>query len=182
MAAAVVSVDHADHVRLLRDGIDRRGGVWADLGAGSGAFTLALRDLLGPDVTIYAVDRDGEALRRNEAAMRSAFPAAAVFYRTADFTRQLELPEMDGVLLANSLHFQRDQAGAMLAIRGYLKPGGRVLVVEYNTDASSGPVPYPVPYERWETLSREAGLRNTRLLHRRPSRFLREIYSAVSFA
>jgi hypothetical protein len=32
----------------LRDGVPEPGGVWADLGSGEGAFTLALADLLGP--------------------------------------------------------------------------------------------------------------------------------------
>jgi hypothetical protein len=40
-------LDHADHVRLLRDAATR-GGTWAGLGAGAGAFTLALAELLGP--------------------------------------------------------------------------------------------------------------------------------------
>ena len=51
-------MDHADHVRLLRDGVPHEPGTWADLGAGSGAFTLALADLLPPGSLIYAVDKD----------------------------------------------------------------------------------------------------------------------------
>lgn len=174
-------MDHADHVQLLHAGIDAPGGAWADLGAGAGAFTLALRDLVGAGATIYAVDRDGGALKRNELAMRSAFATGTVYYQTADFTGPLALAELDGIVMANALHFQRDQAATLGNLLGYLKPGGRVLVVEYNTDASNGAVPYPVPFARWEELAREAGLTGTRLLHRRPSRFLREIYSAVSF-
>ena len=42
---------HSDHVRLLRDGVPQAGGVWADIGSGGGAFTLALADLLGPQAT-----------------------------------------------------------------------------------------------------------------------------------
>ena len=56
-----------------------------------------------------------------------------------------------------------------------------MLVVEYNTERSNFPVPYPVPYARWQTLARGAGFDHTELLTRRPSRFLREIYSAVSW-
>ncbi len=54
---------HDDHVALLRGGIPGPGGVWADLGAGSGAFTLALAEQLGPSAEIYAVDADERALR-----------------------------------------------------------------------------------------------------------------------
>ena len=53
-------MDHADHVRLLRDGVTE-GGTWADLGAGTGAFTLALAELLGPGGEVIAVDQIGRA-------------------------------------------------------------------------------------------------------------------------
>ena len=51
-------MDHTDHVTLLRGGVSAPGGVWADLGSGTGAFTLALSDLLGLSGTIYSVDKD----------------------------------------------------------------------------------------------------------------------------
>ena len=43
---------------LIAPAVDGPGGIWADLGAGTGTFTRALAGLLGPDCTIYAVDRD----------------------------------------------------------------------------------------------------------------------------
>src|SRR5258708_3735969 len=98
-------MDHADHLDLIREGVAR--GAWADLGSGGGAFTLALADLLGPGGRILSVDRDGGALRSQRQAMEARFPATAVEYRQADFTRPLELPELDGIVMANSLHFVR---------------------------------------------------------------------------
>jgi len=38
---------HTEHVNLLRRGIPAPGGVWADFGSGTGAFTLALAELTG---------------------------------------------------------------------------------------------------------------------------------------
>src|SRR3974390_1669746 len=102
-------MNHDDHVALLRDGVDQHGGVWADLGSGSGAFTLALADLLGPSGAIFSVDRDRAALREQERAMRRRFPDRAVTYLAADFTRALDLPPLDGIVMANSLHFQREK-------------------------------------------------------------------------
>ena len=55
-------MDYADHVALLRDGVPHERGTWADLGAGDGAFTLALADLLPEGSTIHAIDRDRSAL------------------------------------------------------------------------------------------------------------------------
>ena len=57
---------------------------------------------------------------------------------------------------------------------------GRLILVEYNLDQSNTWVPYPLSYKTWEKKARRNGFVNTRLLARRPSRFMGEIYSAVS--
>ncbi|MDQ3248706.1 MAG: class I SAM-dependent methyltransferase [Chloroflexota bacterium] len=173
-------MNHTDHVHLLRGGIPSAGGIWADLGAGTGAFTLALAELIGPTGEIYAIDKDAGALRQQERAMRATFAQQTVYYRTADFVRLLDLPLLDGIVLANSLHFQRDPAAVIALVQGYLRPGGRLLIVEYNVERGNFAVPYPVPYTRWKALAQAAGFVQTQLLATRPSRFLREIYAAVS--
>jgi len=173
-------MNHTDHVYLLRTGISERGGIWADLGSGEGAFTLALADLIGPDAVIYSVDQDSRALKEQERAMRARFPTVTVHYLNADFTRPLELPPLDGVVMANSLHFHRQKDSILERVHSYLKEGGRLLLVEYNTDRGNSWVPYPLSYATWETLARHNGFAETRLLATRPSRFLGEIYSATS--
>lgn len=173
-------MDHADHVGLIRGGVEGGGLIWADLGAGSGAFTLALADLLGAGGVIHAVDRDAAALRSNASAMTARFPEVAVTYLPADFTGPLDLPVLDGIVMANSLHFQKQQDVVVRQLRKYLAPGGRIVVVEYNIERGNFAVPHPVPYTRWVSLAADAGFERTELLARRPSRFLHEIYSAVS--
>jgi ubiquinone/menaquinone biosynthesis C-methylase UbiE len=171
---------HEDHVKLLQGGIPGPGGVWADLGSGWGAFTLALADLLGPTATIYSVDIDKGALREQEAAMRARFPGSTVRYVAADLTRPVDLPPLDGVVMANSLHYQRHKEPVLQLVRGYLKPGGRFILVEYNADRGNLWVPHPLSYPTWERLSLRNGFDTTQLLATVPSRFLGEIYSAVS--
>jgi ubiquinone/menaquinone biosynthesis C-methylase UbiE len=175
-------MDHEDHVTLIRPAVEAAGpgGDWADLGSGWGAFTLALADLLDPGSAIYSVDRDRGSLREQERAMRSRFPAVHVEYIQADFTRPLDLPPLDGIVMANSLHFVKDKAPLVERLRGYLKPGGRFVLVEYNADRGNPWVPYPLSYSTWEALARRAGFTSTRLIGRVPSRFLGEIYSAES--
>jgi ubiquinone/menaquinone biosynthesis C-methylase UbiE len=173
-------MQHEDHVGLIRRGVEGPGGVWADFGSGWGAFTLALEDLVGDTGTIYSVDRDGGALREQERAMRSMFPQADVRYMVADFTRRVELPPLDGMVLANSLHFVRHKEPVVEMLRGYLKPGGRLILVEYNADRGNPWVPHPMSYSTWEELAKRCGFEATRMIGRVPSRFLGEIYSALS--
>lgn len=173
-------MDHGDHVNLLREGVQAPGGVWADFGSGAGAFTLALADLIGPEATIYSVDRDDRVLNEQRRAMHARYPAVNVHYLNADFTRPLDLPPLDGLVMANSLHFHRRKEPILQLVHGYLKPGARLLLVEYNTDRGNTWVPYPFSYPTWETMAQRAGFVCTRKLFARPSRFLSEIYSAVS--
>lgn len=176
-------MNHTDHVNLIRSGVagsTDANGIWADFGAGAGAFTLALADLFGGNGQIYSVDRDSGAIEQQRKAMRAQFPNQAVTYFTADFTRKLDLPPLDGVLMANSLHFIRDKAPVLALIRGYLKPGGKLLIVEYNTDSGNTWVPYPFSYETWTGMAAKNGFVGTRKLSERSSRFLDGMYSALS--
>jgi ubiquinone/menaquinone biosynthesis C-methylase UbiE len=175
-------MNHADHVNLIRGGVSPGvdDGIWADFGSGAGAFTLALADLLGERATIYSIDRDSTALKLQRSVMHTQFPACDVRYLEGDFTQTLDLPALDGAVMANSLHFVREKEPALNRIRGYLKPGGRLILVEYNTDSGNTWVPYPLSFETWRALADQNGFKDTRLLGKRPSRFLGEIYSAIS--
>lgn len=158
------------------------GGLWADIGAGSGAFTLALADLLGLGSRIVAVDRVRGALTQNAEAVAAQFAGVDIETLVADFTRPLELPLLDGLVAANSLHFvPRDsQVDVIRALARHLRPGGVFVVVEYDADRGNPWVPHPFAYGSWKRLADAAGLVETRRLHRVPSRFLGGIYSAVS--
>lgn len=176
-------MEHAEHVALLRRGIPAQGGVWADFGAGEGAFTLALADLIGPTGTIYVIDAEARALRANQKAMAQHFPAVTTHYLTADFTQPLTLPPLDGLVIANALHFvpHHAQPATLALLKGYLQPTGRFLVVEYDTDQGNRWVPYPFSYAIWAEMALKAGFTHTEHLHRRGSRFLDAIYSAASW-
>ncbi len=172
-------MNHTDHVNLIRTGVSPSNGTWADLGSGEGAFTLALAELL-VDGKIYSIDQNSHVLEAQRTAMQRQFPTRNVTYQTADFTRKLHLPPLDGVLMANSLHFVRHKEPVLELVRGYLKPQGYLLLVEYNSDQGNTWVPYPMRFETWAALAKRNGFTDTRKLSARPSRFLGEIYSALS--
>jgi ubiquinone/menaquinone biosynthesis C-methylase UbiE len=173
---------HADHVALIAGGIDGAGPRWLELGAGSGAFTLPLLDLLGDGANVVALDRDAHALRRLEEEARRRFPSAAVRTVVADFTHPLpvEPATLDGVLMANSLHFVREKAPVLAGVTRMLGPGGRFLLVEYGSDSGNRWVPWPIGYPTWAELAARVGLRDTQRVGEVPSRFLGSMYAAVS--
>ena len=175
-------MDHRDHVALIRGGIASPGGTWADIGAGEGAFTLALADVLGPGARIVAVDRDGRALRANAEAVAARFPGVELTTLVADFTTELTLPPLDGLIAANSLHFvPRDRQVAVIrSLATKLRPGAPFIVVEYDADRGNPWVPHPFTATTFARLAADAGLVDTTPLARTPSRFLGGIYSAVS--
>jgi ubiquinone/menaquinone biosynthesis C-methylase UbiE len=173
-------MEHADHVNLLRRGIPGPGGIWADFGSGAGAFTQALADLIQPTGTIYSIDRDGSALQAQERQMKLRFPDVKVYYRKANYAHPLQLPPLDGIIAANTLHFLQDKEAVLALFYDYLKPAGRMILVEYNIEKGNYAVPYPLPYPAWERLAKRSGFAVTQLLVTRPSSFLREIYSALS--
>jgi ubiquinone/menaquinone biosynthesis C-methylase UbiE len=175
-------MDHNDHVNLLRPANLPRGGIYADFGAGSGAFTLALRELIGPDATIYALDKDKSALRDLENSHRSRFNTTRnLILLPGDFSQPVDLPSLDGLVMANSLHYFRDREKILHHVRGFLKPNGALLLIEYNVDSGNLCVPHPLSFETYRALAARVGLSEPRLLAKNPSRFLKEFYSAVAY-
>jgi ubiquinone/menaquinone biosynthesis C-methylase UbiE len=174
-------MDHTDHINLLKPANLPAGGTWADFGAGTGAFTLALRDLVGPEATIYAVDKDRGALQRLEAAHRRFSSAGRLIPLNQDFSHSLDLPPLDGVVAANSLHYFKDREKILRHVRGFLKPSGALLLVEYNVDTGNLWVPHPFSFKTFRSLAVQAGFSEPRLLATIPSSFLREFYSAVAY-
>jgi ubiquinone/menaquinone biosynthesis C-methylase UbiE len=175
-------MEHRDHVALIRDGVDGAGPRWLELGAGEGAFTLALADLLGPGAEIVAVDRDDAALARLGPSLGQLFPGARVETRAADFTRLGPPPaaSFDGVLAANSLHYVRELDPVLAWLREALRPSGRLLVVEYDADRGNPWVPYPFSFRTWQGRAVRSGFAEPRLVGRVPSRFLGAMYAAVA--
>ncbi len=172
-------MNHTDHVNLIRPASLALGETWADLGAGTGAFTLALREVLGLEAKIIAVDKDGAALRVLERAYSQRFGEAdSLQLLEADFSKKLELPKLDGVLMANSLHFFREKVEILKRVQGLLRPGGNLLLVEYNVDKGNPWVPYPLSFSTFSGLATSSGFEAPQLIATHPSSFLREFYSA----
>ncbi len=184
-------MDMAEAAALIQNAVGEKGGTWADLGAGSGTFTRALAGLLGPTARIYAIDRDPAALRAlsrwAEAQEKESAPAeAGVIPVAADFRQLHSVPvllgvTLDGVLLANALHFVEDAARLLAGLARMMRPRGRLVIVEYDRRPPSRWVPYPVPPDRLRDLLPAAGFGEPALVGTHPSRFSGMLYAALAF-
>lgn len=116
---------------LQRAGV-RRGMHVADIGCGPGFFTFPAASLVGPTGTVYAIDISEEMLqviREKSAARgsRNVIPLA-----TAE--NALPLPDQvaDVALVAFVLHEAEDRPAFLREVARILKPGGRVLLLEWD--------------------------------------------------
>jgi SAM-dependent methyltransferase len=169
-------VTESERIALIQPAVEGADGTWADFGAGSGAFTLALASLLGPGAVIYALDRDASALRALE--RKAAGRTPRIVCLPADFTGPVSLPALDGILFANSLHFQPDACRTLTAAARRLKLGGLLVVVEYDVARGNRWVPHPLPWSRFAPAAQCAGLAEARLLGTRASAYHGSMYAA----
>ena len=151
--------------------------IWADLGCGTGTFTRALAECLAAGSTIHAMDRDASALRR----IPSAHKHVRVKTHRGDFMSQpWPFSNLDGILMANSLHYIEDQSAFIRSCEAPMTPSGRFLIVEYDTNAANAWVPYPIDRARLTALFSAAGYSSIEVLHSRPSVFRRApLYAAL---
>ncbi|HVU95396.1 MAG TPA: class I SAM-dependent methyltransferase [Puia sp.] len=111
---------------------------WADLGCGSGTFTLALAELLAPHSTLAAIDLQPGIKQQTTKNNITIRPQAA------DITQpNPTLQNLDGILIANAIHYVRDQPAFIKMLHTALQPGAVLILIEYDTDT---PVPRWVPY------------------------------------
>jgi trans-aconitate methyltransferase len=169
-------VKHADAVTLIRSAVHGHEGIWADLGAGRGNFTRALAELLGPESRIYAVDAEPAAVAQLETIGKEK---PGVIAQRGDFTEPPDLPPLDGILLANALHFQKDTGAVLTRLVQLLRPGGRVVLLEYDRRSASRWVPYPIPIASLRSLAKASGLDDFTVVESRPSDYEGVIYVAV---
>jgi trans-aconitate methyltransferase len=168
-----------DAIEMLADsGVEALGPTkWADLGCGTGTFTVALADLLSPGSTIHAMDRDGSALR----SIPLEHQGVSITTHRGDFTDQTwPFANVDGILMANSLHYVDNQAAFLRSCGDRMTVPRRFLIVEYDTDESSRWVPHPVSMKTLTSLFTDAGYSSITRLRSRPSVYRRAaLYAAL---
>jgi ubiquinone/menaquinone biosynthesis C-methylase UbiE len=167
----------SDATTLIRPGIPDKfqNTIWADLGCGSGIFTNALASCLGDGGKIYAVDKENQALEIDFGSkMRIEFIKL-------DFVNDaLPFFSVDGILMANALHYVKDKAAFIEKVKKHLKPSGELIIVEYDTVRQNRWIPYPISFEKLTQTFTRAGFTHIQKIGERNSVYRSEkMYAAA---
>lgn len=166
----------SEGIRLIEVGFREKtaNSIWADLGCGSGLFTKSLASLLGNGSKIYAVDKTQQSLE-------SSFNNVAIEFIKADFVNEsLPFTDLDGVLMANSLHYIKDKSTFFEKLKKLLKQNGQAIIIEYEIEKANPWVPYPIRFNKLEKLLSTKGFRPLVKLGERESIFDAEKMYACS--
>jgi ubiquinone/menaquinone biosynthesis C-methylase UbiE len=103
----------------------------ADIGAGSGLFEVPLAKAVSPGGKVYAVDIDAgffpQIKRKADEAHLTNVETVLGKYTDPNLPGNVDL-----VFFHDVLHHIQDRAGYLKSVAGYLKPSGRVVVIDYE--------------------------------------------------
>jgi ubiquinone/menaquinone biosynthesis C-methylase UbiE len=117
----------------------RSGEVVADIGAGSGYFSLRLAHHVGPTGRVYAVDISPDMIRRMNERIHEAGLANISTILASPGNPLLPRP-VDRFLFVNVWHHIEDQAGYVALMKKMLKPGGQIVMIDFHKrDLPVGP-------------------------------------------
>lgn len=122
----------------------REGASVADLGAGTGSFTVRLARAVGPAGKVYAVDIEPSLVRYiGDRARREGFDQVVTVLAAP---RDPKLPDasVDLVLVCDTWHHTGDRVRYLGRLARTLRPAGRVAVVDFREgELPVGPPPGP---------------------------------------
>ena len=149
---------------LIKDALpQKRKSTWADLGCGNGIFTNALAGLIGTGSKIYAIDREKHLVD-------SVVDSVEIEFIQTNFeTDQLPINNLDGILMANSLHYVNNKSAFIKKIRNVLKVEGQLILVEYDTEKPNAWIPYPINFSKLTELLKDHGFTQIQKIGERQS-------------
>ncbi len=155
---------------------DHQPQTWADFGSGKGVFTHALASLLPDASNIFAIDTDADALEKIPAGN-----GVSISIIVADFTKPVALPKLNGILMANSIHYVQHKEKFLQHLKTYLQPDAYLLMVEYDMNIPNPWVPYPLGFSAMQQLLTHNGFSAPEKINERRSIYNKGImYSCIS--
>ncbi len=138
----------------------RPGGVACDVGAVSGYFALRLARAVSPGGRVHALDVDPRMTAILAERARDAGLAAAVVPHLAEDGEGLPPEPCDAILVVNAYHHFHDGPGRLRRLADRLRPGGRLVIVDFHgRETPVGPPPeHRVSREDFLAAAAAAGL------------------------
>ena len=106
------------------------GQIVADIGAGTGVFTIPLAQATKPGGAVYAEDIDQALLDviSEKATEQGMMNVHAVLGEFGDPNLPVDI---DLALINDVLHHIKDRAAYLKTLAAYLKPGGKIAIIEF---------------------------------------------------
>lgn len=113
--------------------------VVADVGAGTGIFTVPLAQAVGPGGTVLAVEVDAGFLPMIQEKARTSGVSNVQTVLGAYEDPKLPRRDVTVAFFHDVLHHIEDRQGYLRALAGYMAPGSRIAVVDYDAGHPSSP-------------------------------------------
>ena len=117
-----------------------RGAVVADVGAGSGYMTIRLAQRVGPMGRVYANDIQPEMLQMLEGRLKRERITNVTLVQGAIDDPHLPADTLDLILMVDVYHEFSEPQKMLRAMHRSLKPGGRLVLLEYRKEDPSVPI------------------------------------------
>jgi cyclopropane fatty-acyl-phospholipid synthase-like methyltransferase len=108
-----------------------------DLGAGSGLFTRPLARKANGKGVVYAVDIDPELLKHVERTAQEQKLTNIKPILASETDPKLPEP-VDMIAIIDTLHHIGNQTEYLKGLKKYLKPGGRIAIIDFSRDWPAG--------------------------------------------
>lgn len=113
-----------------------RNAVAADIGSGGGFFTMKFAEIVGLDGMVYALDKNKKFL--SYIAMQAQENQMSNIRTVVVNEKGLDLPQhrCDLIFLRNSFHHIEDPVNYFRTMKKFLKPEGKVVIIDYKKCAA----------------------------------------------
>jgi arsenite methyltransferase len=108
------------------------GAVVSDLGAGGGYFTFRLAEAVGPGGKVYAVDVDPDMVELVAKVAKDKGQSNIETILAKPENPLLPEAGVDLIFTSNTYHHIGDRVAYFSNLRRFLRPGGRVAIVEFD--------------------------------------------------
>jgi len=118
----------------------RPGQAIADIGAGSGYYTLRLADAVGPQGRVYATDIQPEMLALIKKKIDARSPGNVELILGAETEARLPAAAIDMALMVDVYHELAQPQAFLRSLKTALRPDGRLVLIEFRKEDASVPI------------------------------------------